>query len=93
MIQDGYLSCEEALQRLPAFLDREHDPADDALIRAHLDHCETCVRKYRFERSLLDGVRRALRATSLPPGLAARISSMLAARSGSSRFSMESEHD
>jgi anti-sigma factor (TIGR02949 family) len=78
MIRDGYLSCEETIERLPAFLDGEHAPEDDRLIREHLDHCEKCLRKYRFERSTLDAVRSALRKTELPDGFIERIATILA---------------
>ena len=58
-------SCEEMLQ---PYLDRELTSMERAEAEAHLDTCEYCRRRYRFEESL----RRYVRTSSLermPPGL------------------------
>lgn len=77
MVQDGYFSCEEFLHRLPGFLDREHHPADEALLRDHLVWCERCLRKYRFERALIDVVRQRLSSVEVPAGLQDRVAAVL----------------
>lgn len=78
MVQDGYFGCEEFLHRLPRLLDGEHHPAEEALLHDHLAWCEKCLRKYRFERTVLDEIRRKLRGVPLPDGLRDRVQSLLA---------------
>lgn len=45
------LDCEEAARRLHTFLDRELDEGEIAEVQAHLDDCEECHSKFRFEAS------------------------------------------
>lgn len=78
MIKDGYFGCEDFLHRLPVFLDGEHDPADDRLLREHLDRCQGCLAKYRFERNLLESIRSVLTAVRVPDSLAARVAAIVA---------------
>ncbi|MCS7007567.1 MAG: zf-HC2 domain-containing protein [Thermoleophilia bacterium] len=57
--------CEELLQD---FLDRTLSDAEWAEAERHLDDCDYCRRRYRFEASL----RRYVRTTAaerMPPGL------------------------
>ncbi len=46
------LDCEEAARRLHAFLDRELDETEIGEVQAHMDNCEECESKFRFEASL-----------------------------------------
>lgn len=78
MIQDGYFGCEEFLHRLPSLLDGEHDPADDRLLHDHLAWCEKCLRKYRFERRVIETIRDRLAEIQLPAGLQDRVAALLA---------------
>lgn len=77
MVREGYFGCEEFLHRLPRLLDGEHDPADDWRLHDHLAWCEGCLRKYRFERQLIDAVRSRLAQIEVPPRLRERVASML----------------
>ena len=45
------IDCEEAERRLHTFLDRELDQVEIAEVQAHLDGCEECHSKFRFEAS------------------------------------------
>ena len=45
------IDCEEAAKRPHTFLDRELDQAEIAEVQAHLDNCEECHSKFRFEVS------------------------------------------
>ena len=45
------LDCEEA-RRLHTFLDRDLNEAEIAESQAHLDDCEECHSKFRFEASI-----------------------------------------
>ncbi len=67
------MTCEEVLGRLDDYLDRNLSPEEVRRVDEHLDECLSCLRKYRFERALLDGIRSRLRRTSLPPQLMASI--------------------
>ena len=48
-------ACEELLQ---SFLDRELSEDERREAQAHLDRCQYCARRYRFEESLRTFVRR-----------------------------------
>ena len=45
------LDCRQAAERLHGFLDRELDVAEIVEVQAHLDNCEECHSKFRFEAS------------------------------------------
>lgn len=66
-------TCEEAFRRLDDYLDRELMPIEMTRVREHLEICEGCAREFRFEASLLDGVRQKLRQIDLPDGLQSRV--------------------
>lgn len=78
MVQEGYFSCEEFLHRLPALLDGEHGPGHTALLDDHLAWCQRCLRKYRFERALIDILRQRLSSVEVPAGLHDRVAAVLA---------------
>lgn len=68
-------TCEELLQ---GFLDRELSETEHAQAQAHLDDCEYCSRRYRFELTL----RRYVRTTAeerMPPGLLERLAELRSA--------------
>ena len=67
------MTCDEVLSRLDDYLDRNLSSEEVRLVDQHLDECLRCLQKYRFERSLLDGIRSRLRRISLPPHLLASI--------------------
>lgn len=81
MVQDGYLSCEEFVTRLPRFLDHDLPGLDHALMRLHLEACERCLAKHRFERAVLDGIRDRLRSVEMPPDFKDRVLTLIAAAS------------
>jgi anti-sigma factor (TIGR02949 family) len=69
MSSGGCQKCEELLQD---FLDRTLTNAEWQLAEAHLDECEYCRRRYRFEESL----RRYVKLSAIermPPGLMAKL--------------------
>jgi anti-sigma factor (TIGR02949 family) len=51
------LSCEEVLQHLFAYLDRELDAATSADIERHLETCRGCFSRAEFEQRLKARVR------------------------------------
>jgi len=72
-------TCEEAFRRLDDFLDRELSVAEMTLVHEHLEICEGCAREFRFEESVLNGVRAKLRQIDVPAALQARVLAALAA--------------
>jgi predicted anti-sigma-YlaC factor YlaD len=60
--------CEQCEELLQGYLDRELSDGEVVLAESHLDGCEYCRRRYRFEENL----RRYVRTTAverIPPGL------------------------
>ena len=67
--------CEKCEQMLQPFLDRELSPVEVVEAEEHLNACEYCRRRYRFEESL----RRYVRLTAserMPPGLLDKINQL-----------------
>jgi predicted anti-sigma-YlaC factor YlaD len=64
--------CEELLQ---GYLDRDLTTAEVLVAEGHLNGCQYCRRRYRFEETL----RRYIRTTAterMPPGLLDKLSSL-----------------
>ena len=72
------MTCEEAFARLDDFVDRELAPEEMKRVQEHLDTCAACAAEYRFEATLITGVRDKLRRIAVPPDLLSRISRKLA---------------
>lgn len=68
-------ACEELLQ---GYLDRSLSEEEHALAETHLDGCEYCRRRYRFERSLRRYVRTSAEER-MPPGLLEKLTQLRAA--------------
>ena len=71
------LDCEEAARRLHAFLDRELDETEIGEVQAHLDNCEECHSKFRFEASLKRLIMTRSSEESASSGLRERLSKRL----------------
>lgn len=67
--------CEKCEQMLQPFLDRELSPEEVVEAEAHLDACEYCRRRYRFEETLRSYVRLTA-SERMPPGLLDRINEL-----------------
>jgi predicted anti-sigma-YlaC factor YlaD len=65
MSHDDCEKCEELLQ---GFLDRELNSAEVVLAESHLDGCDYCRRRYKFEESLRRYVKLSA-VERMPPGL------------------------
>ena len=66
-------TCEEAFRRLDDFVDRELSPDEQRLVSEHLETCSSCAGEFRFEASVVEGVRDRLRRIAAPPGLLQRV--------------------
>ena len=71
-------TCEEAFRRLDDYLDRELSEREMVLVHEHLEICAGCAREFRFEESVLRGVRAKLRQIDVPADLQARVLMALA---------------
>jgi len=67
--------CEQCEEMLQPYLDRELTTAERAEAEAHLDTCEYCRRRYRFEVELRRYVRQAV-VEPMAPELKQRLSSL-----------------
>jgi anti-sigma factor (TIGR02949 family) len=67
--------CEKCEELLQGYLDRELTEAEHIEAERHLNGCDYCRRRYRFEESLRQYVR--LSATErMPPGLMEKLSQL-----------------
>ena len=71
--------CEELLQ---GYLDRELSDQVVLVAESHLDGCEYCRRRYRFEETLRVYVRTTA-VERMPPGLMAKLSQLRTTDPGS----------
>jgi anti-sigma factor (TIGR02949 family) len=63
------ISCSEMVRRLDDYLDRALSPAELESVEAHLHECVSCARQFRFEASLMDGLRERLQRITAPEDL------------------------
>lgn len=70
--QDDCDKCEELLQ---GFLDRELTKAEVAVAEFHLDGCDYCRRRYKFEASLRRYVKLSA-VERMPAGLMERLTQL-----------------
>jgi anti-sigma factor (TIGR02949 family) len=75
------LSCLEVFNRLDDYLDRNLSDEEIALVARHLDDCVVCASEYRFEATVLEGLKARLRRIEMPPHLFASIMLRLQAES------------
>jgi mycothiol system anti-sigma-R factor len=68
--------CQDALDRLYAYLDRELDVEAVTAIRVHLGDCPPCGGAFAFEERLLITIRSGLRE-EIPPVLIDRLRAAL----------------
>jgi len=70
--ESGCEQCEELLQ---GYLDRDLEPGEVTVAERHLDACDYCRRRYRFEEAL----RRYIRLSAserMPPGLLEKLAQL-----------------
>lgn len=71
-----HIDCEEVIEQLFAFLDRELDDRQQQRIERHLSHCRDCFTRAEFERRLRARIREASEAKA-PERLHRRIQDLL----------------
>jgi anti-sigma factor (TIGR02949 family) len=67
--------CDKCEQLLQGYLDRELSDTEVAEAELHLDGCDYCRRRYRFEESLRPYLRTTA-AERMPPGLMAKLAQL-----------------
>jgi anti-sigma factor (TIGR02949 family) len=80
------VSCENALRRLDEYVDRALSPDELRQVEAHLAECLRCAEEFRFEASLIHGIRARLQRLAIPPSLLRSITLRLRAEVGAPRF-------
>ena len=70
--------CEKCEELLQGYLDRELTDAEVELAESHLDGCDYCRRRYRFEVSLRQYVQTTA-VERMPAGLMDRLSQLRSA--------------
>jgi mycothiol system anti-sigma-R factor len=69
-------SCEDALNKLFAYLDRELEEHEHAAMEAHLSECRGCYSRAEFEKKLKEKLSQSGREPA-PSGLQQRIRKIL----------------
>jgi anti-sigma factor (TIGR02949 family) len=72
MTLDRY-TCLETVRRLDDYLDRELSAAERHEVERHLETCDRCLHRFRFEAAVVDQLRTKLRRVSVPNTLADRL--------------------
>lgn len=67
------MNCEETLEKLWQFLDKELDGASSGELERHLEECRHCFSKAEFEQRLRAIVRRSCSGEQAPPELRERL--------------------
>ncbi|MFN2471200.1 MAG: anti-sigma factor [Gaiellaceae bacterium] len=67
--------CEQCEEMLQPYLDRELTSAEQAAAERHLDGCEYCRKRYRFEVELRRFVRQSV-VEPMAPELKARLAAL-----------------
>ena len=68
----GQGDCEKCEELLQGFLDRQLTAAEVAVAESHLDGCDYCRRRYKFEESLRQYVKLSA-VERMPAGLMERL--------------------
>jgi mycothiol system anti-sigma-R factor len=71
------MNCEEAVEKLWQFLDKELEGAASTELQQHLEECRHCFSKVEFEERLRAMLRRSCCSEQAPPELRERLSKIL----------------
>jgi anti-sigma factor (TIGR02949 family) len=66
-------SCLETVRRLDDYLDRELTITEQREVERHLETCDRCLGRFRFEAGVLDELKSKLRRVKTPETLASRL--------------------
>lgn len=71
----GHGPCDKCEELLHGYLDRELSEAEHLVAEAHLDSCDYCRRRYRFELQLRQYIRLSAEER-MPPGLMEKLTQL-----------------
>ncbi len=71
------MNCQEAVEKLWQYLDRELDGEASIQLHQHLQQCRECFSKAEFERQLRALLQRSCGCEQAPPELRERLSRLL----------------
>jgi mycothiol system anti-sigma-R factor len=63
------MNCEDCLDRLYEFLDRELSDKDVQVVQGHLDDCSGCADHFYFEERFLEKIRTSCQGERAPERL------------------------
>ncbi len=72
-------TCEQVFRLLDEYLDRELAPEEIARVEKHLATCAQCAAEYRFEGTLLEGLKDKIRHIEVPQSAIEKVESILKA--------------
>lgn len=67
------MTCQECVEKLHLFLDRELSPDEQADVERHLTQCGHCADSFRFEEGVLRAVAHSCRSTVASEALKTRV--------------------
>lgn len=67
------MDCDDLLEKLYPYLDRELSSAELEDVRSHLDHCDGCESSFVLERIFLDRIRSSATSDVCPTGVRERL--------------------
>lgn len=73
----GDIRCEEVIEQLFRYLDREVDDATNERIREHMARCRDCFSRAEFERRLRERLRETVAHEKAPPRLQQRLQRLM----------------
>jgi anti-sigma factor (TIGR02949 family) len=76
MTLDRY-TCLETVRRLDDYLDRELNDTERDEVEKHLETCDRCLQRFRFEAAVVDDLRTKLRRVTVPSALESRLRDLL----------------
>jgi len=76
MTLDRY-TCLETVRRLDDYLDRELSETERHEVERHLETCDRCLQRFRFEAAVVDDLRLKLRRVTAPSTLESRLRELL----------------
>jgi anti-sigma factor (TIGR02949 family) len=74
-VSHGHDDCDKCEELLQGYLDRELTDLEYRVAQSHLETCDYCSRRYRFEETLRMYVRLSA-SERMPPGLLERLAQL-----------------
>ena len=81
MTLDRY-TCLETVRRLDDYLDRTLSSEERHQVERHLETCDRCLQRFKFEAGVVDSLRAKLRHVEVPDTLRDRLKKALHSEDG-----------